>query len=349
MMWVKPCPDFSPERPLFLCVLANTETAKIPGISAAGKSPELTDFTPAADAELVETGNAISINEPAMTPSGVPTPAVLTRASMLLTGIPSLFINSGLRVRPRIPTIDLDCQPGGDMRKGHAVADAYDIYRKSQALGEKLGKLSDLVIIGESVPGGTTTAMGVLRALGYEGKVSSSFPKNPLSIKNEVVEEAMNRSNISFGSLRDRPLDAVECLGDPMMAAVAGLVDGIGQKIVLAGGTQMVSVLGVIKHLGLERDVSIATTCFVDEDKSANFREMTHILGYQAYAADPGFGRSRRKGLAMYENGDVKEGVGAGGAMFAAAMMGFSQKEFREKTEEVCDNIFGDGIQKTAD
>jgi NaMN:DMB phosphoribosyltransferase len=43
----------------------------------------------------------------------------------------------------------------------------------------------------------------------------------------------------------------------------------------------------------------------------------------------------------MYENGDVKEGVGAGGAMLAASMMGFSQKEFREKTEEVCDSIFG--------
>lgn len=340
-MWVKPNPDFSPEKPLFLCILANTETAKIPNISAAGKSPELTDFTPAADAELVETGNAISINEPAMTPSGAPSPAVLTRASMLLTGIPCIFINSGLRVRPMIPTIDLNASPGGDIRKGHAVVDALDIYNKSKALGEKLGQLSDFVIIGESVPGGTTTAMGVLRALGYDGNVSSSFPKNPLQIKNKVVEEAMKNSGISFGSLRNSPLNAVVSLGDPMMAAAAGLVDGLNKKTVLAGGTQMVSVLSVIKHLGLMRDVSIATTRYVADDKSANFREMTEILGYEAFAADPGFGNSRRKGLRMYEDGDVKEGVGAGGAMFVAAMMGFSQKEFREKTEEVCDSIFG--------
>lgn len=340
-MWVKPDPDLSPEKPLFLCILANTQTAKIPNISAAGKSPELTDFTPAADAELVETGNAISISEPAMTPSGAPTPAVLTRASMLLTGIPCIFINSGLRVRPMIPTIDLNARPGGDIRKGHAVADAFEIYNKSRALGEKLGKLSDLVIIGESVPGGTTTALGVLRALGYDGKVSSSFPENPLGIKNKVVEEAMKYSGISFGSLRNRPLNAVESLGDPMMASAAGLVDGLRTKTVLAGGTQMVSVLGIIKHLGMERDVSIATTRYVADDISANFREMTEILGYEAFAADPGFGSSRRHGLQMYENGDVKEGVGAGGAMFAAAMIGFSQKEFREKTEEVCDSIFG--------
>ena len=340
-MWVKPGPDLSPEKPLFLCILANTQTAKIPNISAAGKSPELTDFTPAADAELVETGNAISISEPAMTPSGAPSPAVLTRASMLLTGIPCIFINSGLNVRPMIPTIDLNARPGTDIRKGHAVADAFEIYNKSKALGEKLGKLSDLVIIGESVPGGTTTAMGVLRALGYDGKVSSSFPKNPLDIKNRVVEEAMKYSGISFGSLKNRPLNAVESLGDPMMASAAGLVDGIRTKTVLAGGTQMVSVLGIIKHLGLDRDVSIATTKYVADDISANFREMTKILGYEAFAADPGFGNSRRQGLRMYENGDVKEGVGAGGAMFAAAMMGFSQKEFREKTEKVCDSIFG--------
>ncbi|MBU4374402.1 MAG: nicotinate-nucleotide--dimethylbenzimidazole phosphoribosyltransferase, partial [Euryarchaeota archaeon] len=145
-MWVKPYPDFSPEKPLFVCILASTETAKIPDISAAGKSPQLTDYTPAADAELVETGNAISINEPAMTPSGAPTPAVLTRASMLLTGIPCLFINSGLRVRPMVPTVDINAMPGGDIRKGHAVVDALDIYKKSQTFGKKLGKLSDFVI-----------------------------------------------------------------------------------------------------------------------------------------------------------------------------------------------------------
>jgi len=35
---------------------------------------------------------------------------------------------------------------------------------------------------------------------------------------------------ISFGSLKNQPLRAVECLGDPMMAAAAGLVDGLGTK-----------------------------------------------------------------------------------------------------------------------
>ncbi len=339
-MWVEPYPDINPEKPLFLCILANTGTARIPGISAAGKSPEMTDYTPAADAELVKTGSVFSISEPAMCPSGAPTPAVLTRASILLTGIPCLFINAGLNVRPRIPFIDLNTNPGGDIRKGHAVVDAADIYRASSDLGKNLSKLSDLVIIGESVPGGTTTAMAVMRALGYDGRVSSSFPDNPVGIKERVVNEGMKVSGISFGSLRNAPLRAIECLGDPMIAAAAGLVDGLGNKTLLAGGTQMVSVLSVIKALGLERDVSIATTRYVADDTTANFREMTGILGYPAFAADPGFGSSSVSGLGMYEKGEVKEGVGAGGAMFVAAMMGFSQKEFREKCEEVYRSVF---------
>ena len=339
-MWVKPHPEIEPERPLFLCILASTGTSRIPGISAAGKSPEMTDYTPAADAELVETGRVFSIPEPAICPSGAPTPAVLTRASMLLTGMPCLFVNAGLNVSPAVPCIDLNASPGGDIRKGNAVPDAAGIYRKSRELGKKISKLSDLVIIGESVPGGTTTAMAVMRGLGYDGRVSSSFPDNPVGIKERVVNEAMKASGISFGSLERDPLRAVRCIGDPMIAAAAGLADGLGGKTVLAGGTQMVSVMSVIRSLGLERDISIATTRYVADDPTANFMEMARILGRPAFAADPGFGSSSVRGLGMYEKGEVKEGVGAGGAMFAAAMMGFSQKEFREKCEEVYRSVF---------
>ncbi|MBS7625493.1 TIGR00303 family protein, partial [Candidatus Bathyarchaeota archaeon] len=36
-------------RPIFICTIGTTETAKIPGISAAGKNPQFTDYTPPAD------------------------------------------------------------------------------------------------------------------------------------------------------------------------------------------------------------------------------------------------------------------------------------------------------------
>jgi NaMN:DMB phosphoribosyltransferase len=67
---------------------------------------------------------------------------------------------------------------------------------------------------------------------------------------------------------------------------------------------------------------------------------MIELLGYPSFVANPGFGNSEVAGLRMYEKGEVKEGVGAGGAMFAASMLDFSQKEFKEKTEEVYRSVF---------
>ena len=40
--------------------------------------------------------------------------------------------------------------------------------------------LTDCLVIGESIPGGTTTALAVLKALGFDAKVSSSIPNNPM-------------------------------------------------------------------------------------------------------------------------------------------------------------------------
>ena len=44
------------KKPLFMCVIGVTETAKIQGISAAGANPEITDYTPPADVELLQLG-----------------------------------------------------------------------------------------------------------------------------------------------------------------------------------------------------------------------------------------------------------------------------------------------------
>ena len=333
-------PAFNTERPLFLCVLSNTDTAKIPGISAAGRSPDVIAYTPAADAELVTFGRTICNTEPPMTGNS-PTPAVITRAAIQLTGMPFMFINSGLHIYPRIPLLDVGAKPGGDIRNGNAVQDAKLIYNNSLELGRQIRRFSDFVVIGESVPGGTTTAMAVLQALGIDGRVSSSHLQNPVDIKQQVVAQALDRSGISFGGLSNEPMSAIECVGDPMMACVCGLVDGLeGTTSVLAGGTQMMAVLALIKLLGITNNVSIATTKYVAQDETASFLDTVSALGYASHIVDPGFDQSRNPGLRMYESGVVKEGVGAGGAMFAAGMMGIGQRELREKVEEICEQLF---------
>ena len=109
-----------PKKPLFVCVLGNTETAYIEGLSAAGKTAKLTDYTPAGDAEVLETGTIIDIPILPMTPPyDTPTPALITRAALSITGIPHIFVNAGLRVLPakQVPLVDIGGRPG-DEQKG---------------------------------------------------------------------------------------------------------------------------------------------------------------------------------------------------------------------------------------
>lgn len=342
MSWIKPEITGKPKNPMFLCVLSNTKTAHIPKLSAAGKTAELTDYTPAGDAELIETGGIISVPVLPMTPPyDTPTPAIITRSALKLTGAPSFFINSGLIVTPDVPFIDLKAKPGEDIREPVVVRDVQGIYERAKLLAKKLHSHTDHVIIGESIPGGTTTAMGVLMALGYDGNVSSSADENPLELKKKVVEEGMRASGLTFGCLKDDPMKAIACMGDPMMPAVVGLVEGLqdgGVSVVLAGGTQMAAVFALVKHLGLNTEkLAIATTRYVVEDKSADFIELTRNLGVPVvYVADPGFGKSSLKGLHRYETGTIKEGAGAGGAMYLSGLYGISQDDFRNEVEDVC-------------
>ncbi|MFQ6136928.1 MAG: TIGR00303 family protein, partial [Candidatus Hydrothermarchaeales archaeon] len=100
------------KRPIFLCILGNTETAKIPGVSAAGAFPEITDFTPAADAELLFLGRCESIDGVPVTPDGVPTPALITMSALQLIDAPAFIVEGGLRVKPSIPYFSLGGSPG---------------------------------------------------------------------------------------------------------------------------------------------------------------------------------------------------------------------------------------------
>ena len=334
--WIYPHFDYQPKRPLFLCVLSNTDTGKIPGVSAAGASPDLTDYTPSADAELVELHKIVTIPAIPESPEGATTPAVVTKAALSLSGIPSLFLTSGLRRKPAVPYVDINGSPGSDIRFGPAVPDAADIMERSALLGKKLANFSDCIFIGESIAGGTTTAMAVMQALGYPGKVSSSLLNHPMAKKQEIVDAALERCAASFGSMRSDPLKAVREVGDPMIPAVLGLMKGLaGTKIVLSGGTQMAAVLCAADALGIEGDVSIATTRYIVEDRNATFVETVETLGRRWYMADPGLERSKIPALSCYASGSAKEGVGAGGAVLAASLRGITQQEIVEGSDRV--------------
>jgi uncharacterized protein (TIGR00303 family) len=313
------------QKPLLLCTIATTETGKISGISAAGKYPEFTDYTPPADAELLLLGKCKCINGVPVTPDGIPTPALITMSALRLADIPVLVVSGGLKVKPQIPFLDLGGTPGRDMRTGNAVDNVEEVIQRAAVAGEHLAKTADYLVIGESIPGGTTSALGVLSAMGVnaKGKVSSSMPENPHELKAETVKAALAASGESFGSLAQNPIKAISCLGDPMMPAFAGLVMGAAAQVpvVMAGGTQMSAVLAVVKALNPDVlcNAAIGTTRWVVSDRSSDLKGIVaQIADVPILAADIDFGPSRFSGLKAYEKGIVKEGVGAGGAAIAA-------------------------------
>jgi len=313
------------KNPLFIATIATTETGKIPGLSAAGANPDFTDFTPPADAELLLLGKCKSIQGVPITPDGIPTPALITTSALHLADIPVLVVNGGVKVKPQIPFVDLGGSSGRDIRSGDAVDNVEEVLERAKILGEQLAKTADYLVIGESIPGGTTTALGVLSALGVraEGKVSSTLPQNPHSLKSEVVKAGLAAAKEKFGSLSKNPIKAISCVGDPMMPALAGLAIGGARQapVLMAGGTQMSAVLAIIKALNPEVlcNVAIGTTRWVAKDKTSDIKGIVNqFCDVPVLAADLNFGGSRFPGLQIYETGLVKEGVGAGGACIAA-------------------------------
>jgi len=333
---------------LFLCVIASTLTSRIPGITGAGASPELTDYTPAADAELIVHGEPRCLPEIPQTlvkGQAAPTPAVITKASLELSKIPFLIADAGAVIKPNIPYLNINNKEGQSILSGQAVENPEEIYNKGITLGETLSKLTSHLILGESTPAGTTTALGALAAMGYDvwDKLSGSTPDNPHALKRQTVEKGLNASGL-IDQLPLDPFQAVQAVGDPMIPAVAGITAGSTVPVTLAGGTQMTAVCAFLKEAILDfsfDDVSISTTIFVATDETSDIHYITkQIAPINIFAVDPGFGKSDNLGLKNYVKGAVKEGAGAGGAMLAANLKGVPIEEIRIKTEELCKQIF---------
>ena len=114
-------------------------------------------------------------------PFGHPTPALVTKAAVMEGRLPVMNIRAGTSVAPVAPFTDLGAAPGRDPRLGPAVPDFLRVSKRAaEAAGDLAGRGIKRFVLAESIPGGTTTALLLLRSLGYDGTVSSR-PVNPLS------------------------------------------------------------------------------------------------------------------------------------------------------------------------
>ena len=320
--------SFATKNPIFVCAISYTVTSEIPGITAAGANAELLKYTSPADAEFLYHGRCSCIDAIPATPDGKPTPALITRTALQLATIPLLVVDAGAKIKPSIPYVSFGIEPGRNIvdENGMDISSVKRAFEHGELLGKQLAIMSDLTVLGESIPGGTTTALAVLRALGIDArvKVSSSMPENPHTLKNMVVDSAIKRVIATGIEMNRSPFEVISAFGDPMMPSVAGIASGVlsaNGKIMLAGGTQMAAVVAILNRLGRSLNgLYIGTTTYVTKDPSSDLSGLVSMASEQVpiLSCDLHLVESSKPGLQAFAKGFVKEGVGAGGASIVA-------------------------------
>ncbi len=321
-------------------VAGTTRTAGIEGISAAGADPETMVHTPSADAEIVEYGRPVRAPVVPVSPSGTATPAVVTRAVREELGFDVTVVDGGLAEPTAAGTVTVGARPGSDIREQDPVPTGPGAFAAAREFGRAIP--DDEVFVAETIPGGTTTALGVLTALGEPASVSSSLPDNPVERKREVVAAGLDASSLRPGGAAGQPRRAVRRMGDPVLATAGGFALGAresGTAVTLAGGTQMLAAAALLRHAGAEGTLSLATTRFVAEDPSADLDTLAATLGVDVTATDPGFGAVDHPAIEGYPAGEAKEGVGMGGALALADRAALPAARVRERVVELTDRF----------
>ncbi|RZM75068.1 nicotinate mononucleotide-dependent phosphoribosyltransferase CobT [Leptolyngbya iicbica] len=323
-------------RPRLACVLGFTETGLLPGISAAGATPDDRRFTAIADAEFLWQG----LKEPSQYPlpplvEGV-SPVLIARAIVATQLIPVMIFNAGLPLAPSVPHIDLQGQPAACVSSGQALplTVVEHLFRQGLAWGHHLGQLpdADYVILGECVVGGTTTALSVLLGLDLpvSDKMGSSHVTCNHAQKQAIANQGLThwRAAVTAATMAASPLALVAAVGDPMQIVVAAMAIGASCHggVMLAGGTQMLAVYALARSLVHTYRLSwqperivVGTTRWVAEDPTCDTVGVAALVGeVPLIATELSFATSRYEALQRYEAGFVKEGVAAGGCAIAA-------------------------------
>lgn len=332
---------------LFVCTIATTKTAEIDGISAAGATPELRRYTAQADVEYLFYDKPVTISEIPKNPLGPPSPVIITKAALNLSKIPTIIVDAGCEIKAKVPQYIFRQKGLNCITTGNAFEDSDLLFLLAHKLAVELAKLNRYIVIGESVPGGTTTALSIMTAFGIDafGRVSSSMVENAHNIKTIVVKKAHEMAKLNKNSIYDNPLAVVEKVGDSMQVVNAALTMrlSLDVPVILAGGTQMLAVICLMNalekfkaHKVNWKNVSLITTKWVYEDKTADFKGLSEIIAPEAtiLASNLNFSNSKFPSLQMYEKGLVKEGVGAGGLSGAGFIKGcFNFEELLQEIE----------------
>jgi uncharacterized protein (TIGR00303 family) len=347
MQWLN---RYREQQPIYVCVLGFTATGLIPGISAAGATPEARQYTAIADAEFLLKGPGPIARYPLPPLIQGASPVFITRAILQGQQIPIWLLDAGLPVPPAVEAIALGGQPAQCLSTGAAQNPAIvrQLFQQGLRWGETLAAQagSGYLLVAECVVGGTTTALAVLAGLGFDaqGKINSSHPVCNHAQKWQIVQNGLAELQGKASS----PWQILAAVGDPMQAAVAGLLLAASRRcgVLLAGGTQMLAVYALASAIAQQDNIAwmpdqvvVGTTRWVAEDPTGDTVGLAQDIGsVPLLATQLTFANSRYPQLRAYEQGFVKEGVGAGGSAIAAHLyQGWGQAQILQAIESLLD------------
>ncbi|HIC12642.1 MAG TPA: TIGR00303 family protein [Sulfurimonas sp.] len=325
----------------FLLAASVTRTCEIAGITQAG-IPGKIPYTPTLDAEFITTQKLFSMPEIAEMPSGVPTPALITRAVHNLSPFSAIeVLDLGLEIKPQLTQLhNFDIKPSNSIAEGAGI-DAETVFAKGMAFGRTYDLKGSYLILGESTPSGTTTATATALALGYDvaNDFSSSFLNVPNDVRTETINAALSLVDDSMSTF-----EKLSLVSDNMLVFCAGFLLEASRRfhVVLAGGTQMAACLLVADKLRedilmrLKSDnVTIATTGWVANDTNSNIKHILEQLSYtpNAIYTEFSFANAEIPVLKKYDEGEAKEGVGAGAALAYANTNSLTNKDVLQAVE----------------
>lgn len=325
----------------FLLAASVTLTCNIEGISQAG-IPGKIPLTPTLDAEFLSTGRVFSLGDIAETATGIPTPGLLTRAVHTLAPFSKVgILDLGLHVKPQESDIySFEITPAPSI-SDETPFDARSVFEKGREFGRRYALKGDYLIVGESTPSGTTTAQAAVCALGFEnaGLFASSFKNAPVAIKEETIQCALSKLQNTMKSF-----EKLGHTADNMLLFVAGFILEASRrfKIILGGGTQMAAALLIADVLAHKHQIhfdhshiALATTHWIAKDAASSIVRLLEQLSFpvKAFYSDFSYSDATIPVLKLYDEGEAKEGVGAGAALAYGAMHGLTQEAITCKIE----------------
>ena len=349
-----------------LVLLAGTDTAAVPGISAAGATPASRRRTAAADAELLVLGPAGERPHalPPL-PAGV-SPALISHVVLQELGLVPLLVDLGCPVAPAVAHLRLPGPAGAGPARCLSGGAALDTGRLEAllALGQRWGERlapGRPLLLAECVPGGTSTALAVLTGLGVaaDGLVSGSLRHPDHGRKAALVARGLAAAGLTAAGTGDRAdaLRVAAAVGDPMQPLAAAVVlaaAAAGRPVLLAGGSQMAAVLALALALApptlrpaVAAATAVGTTAWVAHEAGSDLALLLQRIGERwgveplAFAADLRFSEPCHPALGAYERGYVKEGVGAGGLALLWQLSGRSAPALARLCDQACATLLG--------